>query len=67
MRRINVVCVSATRAPSRALHASAPTAAKVLCVLYPDPVSGFPPKYARDSIPKITTCVRVAGLAFAVA
>ncbi len=28
--------------------------AKVLCVLYPDPVNGYPPKYARDSIPKIT-------------
>jgi formate dehydrogenase len=28
--------------------------AKVLCVLYPDPVDGFPPKYARDTIPKIT-------------
>ena len=26
---------------------------KVLCVLYPDPVSGFPPKYARDEIPVI--------------
>jgi formate dehydrogenase len=28
--------------------------AKVLCVLYPDPETGHPPKYARDSIPKIT-------------
>lgn len=28
--------------------------AKVLAVLYPDPVNGYPPKYARDSIPKIT-------------
>jgi formate dehydrogenase len=25
--------------------------AKVLCVLYPDPVNGYPPKYARDDIP----------------
>jgi formate dehydrogenase len=25
--------------------------AKVLCVLYPDPVSGYPPHYARDDIP----------------
>ena len=25
--------------------------AKILCVLYPDPVSGYPPNYARDSIP----------------
>jgi formate dehydrogenase len=25
--------------------------AKILLVLYPDPVTGFPPVYARDSIP----------------
>jgi formate dehydrogenase len=28
--------------------------AKVLCVLYPDPVGGFPPVYARKNIPVIT-------------
>jgi formate dehydrogenase len=28
--------------------------AKVLLVLYPDPVTGYPPTYARDSIPKLT-------------
>ncbi len=27
--------------------------AKVLCVLYDDPVDGYPPNYARDDIPKI--------------
>jgi formate dehydrogenase len=27
--------------------------AKVLCVLYPDPETGYPPKYARDDIPSI--------------
>jgi formate dehydrogenase len=27
--------------------------AKILCVLYPDPVGGYPPKYARDSIPTL--------------
>jgi formate dehydrogenase len=27
--------------------------AKVLCVLYPDPITGYPPKYARDDIPVI--------------
>jgi formate dehydrogenase len=27
--------------------------AKVLCVLYPDPVTGYPPAYARDDIPGI--------------
>ena len=27
--------------------------AKVLCVLYDDPVDGYPAEYARDSIPKI--------------
>jgi formate dehydrogenase len=28
--------------------------AKILCVLYPDPETGYPPKYARDGIPKIS-------------
>jgi formate dehydrogenase len=28
--------------------------AKVLCVLYPDPETGYPPRYARDAIPTIT-------------
>jgi formate dehydrogenase len=28
--------------------------AKVLCVLYPDPENGYPPRYARDAIPTIT-------------
>jgi formate dehydrogenase len=27
--------------------------AKVLCVLYDDPVDGYPPAYARDQIPKL--------------
>jgi formate dehydrogenase len=26
---------------------------KILCVLYPDPVSGYPPNYARDNIPTL--------------
>jgi len=29
--------------------------AKVLCVLYDDPVDGYPTSYARDEIPRITT------------
>lgn len=27
--------------------------AKILCVLYPDPQNGFPPRYARDTIPAL--------------
>ena len=27
--------------------------AKVLCVLYDDPVDGYPKSYARDGLPKI--------------
>ena len=27
--------------------------ANILCVLYDDPVDGYPPSYARDDIPKI--------------
>src|SRR6202167_172169 len=30
-----------------------PAMAKVLCVLYDDPIDGYPPKYARDGIPQI--------------
>ncbi|WP_165234757.1 NAD-dependent formate dehydrogenase [Aquisphaera insulae] len=26
---------------------------KILCVLYPDPVDGFPPRYPRDGVPTI--------------
>jgi hypothetical protein len=51
----------ARRSVSRSLHygeLSAPTRdkkgvpkmAKVLCMLYPDPESGYPPKYAREDI-----------------
>jgi formate dehydrogenase len=29
--------------------------AKIICVLYDDPVDGYPPTYARDDIPKIET------------
>ncbi|MGA9607372.1 MAG: NAD-dependent formate dehydrogenase, partial [Rouxiella badensis] len=28
--------------------------ARILCVLYPDPESGYPPTYTRDDIPVIT-------------
>ena len=27
--------------------------AKVLCVLYDDPVDGYPPSYARDDVPQV--------------
>ena len=26
---------------------------KIVCVLYPDPISGYPPKYVRDDIPHV--------------
>jgi hypothetical protein len=29
--------------------------AKVVCVLYDDPVNGYPKTYARDDVPKIKT------------
>lgn len=37
----------------RAFHATARSNGKVLVALYPDPVTGYPPAYARDDIPKI--------------
>ena len=40
---------------ARALHAAAPSSAhKVVAVLYPDPVAGYPPTYARDTLPSVT-------------
>ena len=27
---------------------------KIVCVLYEDPILGFPPDYARDSIPHLS-------------
>ncbi|OSX79312.1 hypothetical protein BU14_0082s0076 [Porphyra umbilicalis] len=44
----------APAAAGRALHATPPAAAKVLCVLYPDPTGGYPPPPVRDGIPTIT-------------
>uniref|UniRef100_A0A7S3PJ72 Formate dehydrogenase n=1 Tax=Aplanochytrium stocchinoi TaxID=215587 RepID=A0A7S3PJ72_9STRA len=38
----------------RHFHHSAKAQAKVLMALYEDPVTGYPPKYARDDIPTIT-------------
>lgn len=40
---------------AKTFHSSALVQGKVLVALYPDPVSGYPPKYARDSIPTITS------------
>jgi hypothetical protein len=45
-----------------------PIMAKILCVLYPDPVNGYPPKYARHDIPTLhhypdgTTLPRPSGI-----
>lgn len=39
---------------ARSLHAGAPSRAKVVAVLYPDPVAGYPPVYARDTLPAVT-------------
>jgi len=47
-------CAVRSNALHRGLHTSAAARAKVVAVLYDDPESGFPPKYARDTIPKIT-------------
>jgi formate dehydrogenase len=44
----------AAPAMSRGFRTSAKTDMKVLVALYDDPKEGFPPKYARDSIPEIT-------------
>lgn len=38
----------------RAFHSSASRNAKVVCALYPDPVTGYPPTYLRDDVPNLT-------------
>lgn len=43
----------ATRAGARGFHQTSPALAKVVVALYPDPVKGYPPKYARDSVPTV--------------
>lgn len=39
---------------ARAFSTTTTSRATVLCALYPDPVAGYPPKYARTTIPTIT-------------
>lgn len=50
-----MLSVLRARAPSgfRYLHTSSAARAKIVCVLYPDPKEGYPPKYVRDDIPVI--------------
>src|SRR6266545_7973047 len=45
-------CPVARTAKSSSIGKNSPIAT-VLCVLYDDPVSGYPPSYARDDVPKI--------------
>jgi hypothetical protein len=37
----------------RSFRTSIKNNVKILCALYDDPVTGYPPIYARDSIPKL--------------
>jgi len=39
---------------ARNLHVGKSMNGKVVLVLYPDPLNGYPPKFAREDIPKIT-------------
>jgi formate dehydrogenase len=39
----------------RSFTSTAAAQDKIVLVLYPDPVTGYPPVYARDSIPEITS------------
>ena len=43
------------KAKARNFHSSSTLNDKILCVLYPDPITGYPPNYTRvDPIPNIT-------------
>lgn len=37
----------------RSFHSSLSRNAKVVCALYPDPITGYPPNYLRDDVPKL--------------
>lgn len=38
----------------RSFHSSLSRNAKIVCALYPDPVTGYPPNYLRNDIPKLS-------------
>ena len=38
----------------RSFHTTSIVRDKIVCVLYPDPVAGYPPSYARSDIPTLT-------------
>ncbi|PRT55325.1 Formate dehydrogenase [Wickerhamiella sorbophila] len=50
----NTVKSTATSAAARHFSSTSRKGMKVLCVLYPDPVDGFPPHYLRESVPDIS-------------
>ncbi len=54
-RRGGAARAGGAAAAAAPLHTSSAAGAKVLAVLYPDPVAGYPPQYARDSIPEVTS------------
>lgn len=45
--------LTALASAKRNFSSTQQTAAKVVCVLYDDPVGGYPTSYARDTLPKI--------------
>lgn len=45
-------------------HSTGQRSAKIVCALYDDPIQGYPPKYARDSIPVVPFTSDVNGRGF---
>lgn len=54
LSHVSRIARSPTLNCGRAFRTSAAARAKVVCVLYDDPVTGYPPEYLRDDIPKIS-------------
>lgn len=54
---LSKVATQSTPFLARGFRASPVARDKIVAVLYPDPLTGYPPKYCRDDIPKIETCV----------
>src|SRR6201993_3431218 len=49
----STICTARIVGLSPKLDSRRQAMAKVLCVLYDDPVDGYPPAYARDDLPRI--------------
>jgi hypothetical protein len=48
-RQTMAIKATAVASTASSFHSTARTQEKILCVLYPDPTTGYPPRYVRDN------------------